>query len=109
MQNPDFNISFLVNQLPEEVFKTITNVLALWSEDLEGNSERLNDEFIYQQGEFHYSKHKLMEVNQFTKIVWLTLDSKLTLVKKNEWNESRLIFERTEIEDKIKLKITHVG
>lgn len=90
MQNPDFNISFLVNQLPEEVFKTITNVLAWWSEDLKGNSELLNEEFIYQQDEFHYSKHKLMEVNQFTKIVWLTLDSKLTFVKKKKMNGMNL-------------------
>ncbi|MBK7340774.1 MAG: SRPBCC domain-containing protein [Saprospiraceae bacterium] len=110
MQKRDFNISFLVNQSPENIFKAITNVRAWWSEDLKGNSELLNDEFIYQHGEFHYSKHKLIEVNQFTKIVWLTLDSKLTFVKKNdEWNESRLIFEITEVEDKTKLNITHVG
>ena len=87
MQKRDFNISFLVNQSPENIFKAITNVRAWWSEDLKGNSELLNDEFIYQHGEFHYSKHKLIEVNQFTK----------------------LIFEITEVEDNTKLNITHVG
>jgi hypothetical protein len=110
MQNQDFNITFFVEQTPNEVFNAIKNVRGWWSEDLEGNSENLNDEFSYLHSEFHYSKHKLTEVEQDKKVVWLTIDSKLTFVKEqDEWNGTKMVFEIVKLEDKTKLVITHLG
>jgi len=108
MQN--FNITFLVEQTPNQVFNAINNVRGWWSEELEGESEKLNDEFIYRHKEFHYSKHKLIGVEQDKKVVWLTTDSKLTFVnKQDEWNGTEMIFEITRQDDKTKLVITHFG
>ena len=110
MQAQNFNISFLVEQTPNEVYNAINNVRGWWSEALEGNSEKLNDEFVYRHKEFHYSKHKLIEVVQDTKVVWLTLDSKLTFVEEqNEWNGTKVIFEISKQNDKTKLTVTHLG
>ena len=92
MQNQNFNISFLVNQTPKEVFKAVNNVRAWWSEELEGDSENVDDEFSYRHGDVHFSKHKLTEVIPNEKVVWLTLDSKLTFVEKqDEWNGTKFI------------------
>ena len=108
MQN--FNITFLVEQTPNQVFNAINNVRGWWSEELEGESEKLNDEFIYRHKEFHYSKHKLIGVEQDKKVVWLTTDSKLTFVnKQDEWNGTEMIFEIARQDDKTKLVITHFG
>jgi Activator of Hsp90 ATPase homolog 1-like protein len=110
MQNKNFNITFLVEQTPNEVFNAINNVRGWWSEELEGNSEKLNDEFSYRHGEFHYSKHKLIEVDHDKKVVWLTIDSKLTFVKEqDEWNGTKMIFEILKQGGKTKLMITHLG
>ena len=110
MQNQNFNITFLVEQTPTEVFNSVKNVRGWWSEELEGNSEKLNDEFIYRHGDFHYSKHKLTEVIPDAKIVWYPLDSKLTFVEKqNEWKGTKMIFDISKQDNKTKLDITHVG
>ena len=110
MQNKSFNITFLVDQIPGEVFNAINNVRGWWSEELEGSSEKLNDEFIYRHGDIHYSKHKLIELIPDKKIVWLTLDSKLTFVEKqDEWNGTKMVFEISKQDDRTKLDITHLG
>jgi hypothetical protein len=110
MENNNFNITFWVEQTPNEVFNAINNVRGWWSKKLDGNSENLNDEFTYQHGDIHYSKHRLIEVIPNEKVVWLTLDSKLTLVERqDEWNDTKIIFEISKQGDKTKLFITHLG
>ena len=110
MNNKDFNIYFLVDQSPKEVFDAVNNVRGWWSEALEGNSEKLLDEFSYRHGTSHYSKHKIVEMIPNEKVVWLTLESNLTFVeKKDEWNGTFMIFEINKQGDKTKLDITHQG
>lgn len=110
MQEQHFHISFLVDQTPHEVFAAIQNVRGWWSEGLEGNSEHLNDEFVYRHKGFHYSKHRLTEVVEDKRIVWLTLDSKLTFVDmQDEWNGTEMIFEISKQNEQTKVDITHRG
>jgi hypothetical protein len=110
MKNQDFNITLLVDQTQNEVFNAVNNVRGWWSEELEGDSEKLNDEFIYRHGDIHYSKHKLIEIIPDEKVVWLTLDSKLTFVEKqDEWNGTKMVFEISKQDGKTRLDITHLG
>ena len=53
MTTSDFTTSFLVDQTPEEAFKAINNVRGWWSEEIEGSTDKLNDEFSY-----HYEDGK---------------------------------------------------
>lgn len=110
MLKQDYSITFYVDQSPQEVFNAITNVRGWWSEELEGNSENLNDIFTYFHGTVHYSKHQLTEVIPNKRVVWTTLDSKLTFVEKqNEWNGTSIIFEIDHQDNKTRLIITHEG
>jgi hypothetical protein len=60
MKKSDFTTLLLVNQTPREAFNAITNVHGWWSEEIEGNTEKLNDEFTYHYEDVHYYQIKLI-------------------------------------------------
>ncbi len=110
MTTPDFTTTFVVDQTPEEVFTAINNVHGWWSEEIEGSTEKLNDEFTYHYKDFHIFKMKLIEVIPNEKVVWLVLDNHFKFTKdKSEWNGNKIIFEITEKDNKTQLQFTQLG
>jgi len=111
MTNKSYTATIEVAQLPKEVFNAINDVTKWWSKDFEGNSTKLNDEFIIDHPGQHYSKQKLVEVDPHKKVVWLVTESKLNWVKNNqeEWTNTKMIFEITTKGDKTVLHFTHEG
>ena len=98
------------DQTPEEVFEAVNNVRGWWSETIEGETHKLNDEFIYRYKDMHYSKQRLIEVISNKKVVWLVLDSTLSFIKdKKEWNGTKICFEITKNKSKTELRFTHMG
>lgn len=110
MENQNFTISILVDQSPKEVFNAINNVRGWWSEEIEGNTEKLNDEFTYHYKDVHISKMKLIEVIPDKKVVWLVIDNHFNFTKDiNEWKGNKIIFEIEQKDNKTQLKFTQVG
>ena len=94
MKTQDYHTSITVNATPQEAFNSVNSVTKWWTDELEGNSQKLNDEFTVQFGDVHVSKQKLIEVVPDKKVVWLVTDSKLNFIKdKKEWTGTRISFE----------------
>lgn len=53
MSAADFTTTIAVDQSPEEVFNAVTNVRNWWSQEIEGNTAQLNDEFDYHFEDIH--------------------------------------------------------
>lgn len=110
MENKDFTLTLLVDQTPTEVFNAITNVRGWWSQEIEGNTAKLNDEFNYRYQNMHHCKMKLVEVVPDQKVVWLVLDNYFNFTKdKTEWKNTKVNFEITRENNKTKLHFTHIG
>ncbi|MCO4292184.1 SRPBCC domain-containing protein [Solitalea sp. MAHUQ-68] len=110
MTTTDFTTGFTVNQTPEEVFNAINNVRGWWSEDIEGNTDKLNDEFLYHYKDIHFCKIKLIELIPNQKVVWLVTENDFNFIEdKTEWVGNKMIFEITEKDNKTELQFTQEG
>ena len=110
MMIPDFTITIVVDQTPEQVFNAINNPQAWWSGEITGSTDKLNDEFTYRYKELHLSKQKIVEIIPYQKVVWLVTESNINYAEdKREWTDTKMSFEITEQDKKTQLRFTHLG
>lgn len=121
MSTQDFTTTILVDQAPTAVFKAITNPRAWWSEEIEGNTEKLNDVFDYHYEDIHRCKIKLVEVIPGKKVVWFVMENYFkpgifgeashtaSTTDKAEWVNTKIIFEIDEKNNKTQVRFTHEG
>ena len=110
MQNQDYNATITVSQPANEVFKSINSVSKWWTENLEGESENLDDVFTVQFGDDAYVTHKLIDVIPGKKVVWLVTDCYLSWLKdKTEWTNTKMSFEISSKGNSTEIIFTHIG
>ncbi|MBK9722632.1 MAG: SRPBCC domain-containing protein [Saprospiraceae bacterium] len=110
MTTTDFTTTILVDNSPSEVFKSINNVRGWWSEEIEGDTNKLNDEWSYHYQDVHHCKMKIVEFIPNKKVVWLVMDNHFSFTKdKTEWKGNKIIFEITEKENQTQLQFTQEG
>jgi hypothetical protein len=110
MKTKDYTTSFTVDQTPEEAFRAIKNVRGWWSEEIEGSTDKLGDEFTYRYKDVHNCKMKLIEVIPHKKVVWLVVDNYFNFTKdKSEWKGTKITFEVSEKDNKTEFRFTHLG
>ena len=110
MAAKDFTATISVVKTPKDAFNAINNVRGWWTENLEGGTEKVGDEFTVQFGKVHVSTQKLVEMVPNKKVLWLVTDSNLNFIQdKQEWNNTKISFEIFKKDDKTQVRFTHHG
>ncbi|MBY0427555.1 MAG: SRPBCC domain-containing protein [Cytophagales bacterium] len=110
MKSNDYTASFSVKKPASQVFESINNIAAWWTDDLKGNATQVNESFTVQFGDIHLSTQKVIELIPNQKIVWLVTDSQLNFIQdKSEWTNTTIIFEIETQNDETRVHFTHVG
>jgi len=110
MSGQHYTMSFTVDKSPEEVFDGINNVRGWWSEEIEGQTDRLGAEFEFHSGDVHRSIQKITEMVPGKKIVWHILSSNLSFLKDTaEWTGTDIVFDISKVGDQTELRFTHIG
>lgn len=105
----NFTTAFLVDRTPEEAFAAINNVRGWWSEEIEGDTDKLG-EFKYHYKDVHRCIIRITELVPGQKVVWHVVDNYFNFVEdKSEWKETDIVFEIAKIGDKTEVRFTHVG
>ncbi|MBS0031024.1 SRPBCC family protein [Chitinophaga sp. 22321] len=110
MRTPDFTTTILVNQTPSEAFNAITDIRDWWSEEIEGGTHHLDDEFVYHYKDIHYCKMKLIELVPGKRVVWLVVDSYFNFTAdKAEWSGTKIVFDISQKDAQTAVTFTHEG
>lgn len=110
MNAKDFTTTILVDQTPERAYQAINNVRGWWSEEIEGDTDRLNAEFIYHYEDVHRCHIKVVEMVPGKKVVWNILRNYFKFTEDStEWTGTHVEFLIEQKDNKTQIRLTHLG
>ena len=71
----NFTTSFTVDTTPAEVYRAILNVRGWWSEEIEGDTDIVGGEFVYQYERLHRCRIAVTELVPGRRVTWLVLEN----------------------------------
>lgn len=106
----NYTVTITADVSPQDAFNAINKVSEWWTENLDGHSAKLDDEFTVRFGEVHVSTQKLIEIVPDKKVVWLVTYSHLNFIKdRSEWTGTKISFDISEADGKTHVRFTHYG
>ncbi len=105
----DYHADIEVHCSVQKAFDAICRVTAWWTENTEGSTTNLNDEFTVHFGET-FSRFKIVELIPGKKLIWYVLDCNLHWMNdKKEWKGTKIIWELSGLENSSRISMTHIG
>jgi hypothetical protein len=87
-----YTVSIDLEKPTNEVFSKLINLSAWWPEDYEGDSLKLNDEFVLKTEDSHFSRNRVIDFVPEKKFGWITLES-FRKSDNYDWSGTKMIFE----------------
>jgi Activator of Hsp90 ATPase homolog 1-like protein len=110
MTEKNYTATISVGQSPKEALDAIRNVRGWWSEEIEGSTAKVGDEFKYHYQDVHKCTMKLVEFVPDERIAWFVTDNYFSFTEdKTEWKGTKIVFDLTKKGGKTEIQFTHEG
>ena len=115
MSEDSYTTTVLIERAPAEVFDAINDVRGWWSEEVDGDTDRVGAEFAYRGHDDadtveHLSRIRVEELVPGERVVWRVLDNYMSFIDdQSEWTDTQIRFELLPTGDGTELRFTHVG
>jgi hypothetical protein len=110
MANQNYTATISVDQSPKEAFDAIRNVSGWWSEEIEGSTSKIGDEFKYHYQNLHACTMRLVELVPNKRVAWLVTDNYFSFTEdKTEWKGTKVVFDIAKVGEKTEVHFTHEG
>jgi hypothetical protein len=110
MKNTSFTSTITVSKPAADAFNAIKNFRGWWSEEIEGNTDKLNETFFYHYKDIHLCKMELIESVPGQRLVYQVVENDFNFIEdKSEWVNTKLVFELANENGHTSVRFTHEG
>ena len=110
MNNKNYTTSLTVDQSTEAVFNAINNVRGWWSQEIEGDTDKLGAMFAYHFKDIHRCQLEIVELIPNQKVVWQVRENHFNFTEdRTEWMGTKITFDISRNGGKTEVRFTHIG
>jgi hypothetical protein len=110
MPDANYTTTISVDQNPAIVFEAITNVRGWWSDDIEGQADKIGDTFKHRYMDVHRCELTVKDLVPGEKVVWTVLANYFSFTEdQTEWVGNDIIFDISAVGDKTEIRFTQRG
>ena len=105
-----YTATFTVDRPACEVFDAINDVRGWWSQEVVGDTDRVDAEFQYRYQDVHRCTLRVTELRPGRKVAWRVVGNHFSFVEDQaEWNDTEIVFDISPARGGTEVRFTHVG
>ena len=110
MHAQSYSTTVSVDAPPDAVFAAVNDVRSWWSDDVEGGTEHVGDEFTFRVEGIHLSRIRVTEQVPGQVVAWRVLENHMGFVEdQTEWVGTDIRFELAARDGGTDIRFSHVG
>jgi activator of Hsp90 ATPase-like protein len=109
MSDNDYTAVITVDTSRAEAFDAAVNLRAWWSEEIDGDTDRLGAEFTYNYMDTHRCRMRVMEYVPGRRVAWLVLENHFVFTDGEEWLGTTIEIDVAERDGRTEVRLTHRG
>lgn len=110
MPAQSYTTAFSVDRAADEVFDAVADPRRWWNVAIEGGTDAVGDEFLYEVPGVHRARIRVTEVVPGERLTWQVLDNWFGFIHdQTEWVDTRIRFELHEQDGTTEVRLTHDG
>ena len=107
---PHLSYTFTVAQTPDQAFAAINDVRGWWSQNIEGPTDELEGEFVYDNSPVHVARFRVTELVPGRRVTWLVLENFFSFIDdQREWVGNEIVFDIARSGETTQVTFTQIG